>query len=149
MMNLVSWKPMSPFGDRFSGNRQISRLFDEAFGDTGNETLPTWYPAADIYETKDDYVFKLEVPGLNKDDINVELKDHTLSIKGEKKEEKEVKKYDYHRIESYSGTFSRSFVLPKDIDARKVNASLKDGVLELRVPKTEEQKPKAIPISLN
>jgi HSP20 family protein len=149
MMNLVSWKPMSPFGDRFSGNRQISRLFDEAFGDTGNETLPTWYPAADIYETKDDYVFKLEVPGLNKDDINVELKDHTLSIKGEKKEEKEVKKDDYHRIESYSGTFSRSFVLPKDIDARKVNASLKDGVLELRVPKTEEQKPKAIPISLN
>ena len=149
MMNLVSWKPMSPFGDWSSRNRQISRLFDEAFGDIGNETLPTWYPAADIYETKDDYVFKLEVPGLNKDDINVELKDHTLSIKGEKKEEKEVKKDDYHRIESYSGTFSRSFVLPKDIDSKKVNASLKDGVLELRVPKTEEQKPKAIPISLN
>jgi HSP20 family protein len=149
MMNLVSWKPMSPFGDWFSRNRQISRSCDEAFGDIGNETLPTWYPAADIYETKDDYVFKLEVPGLNKDDLNVELKDHTLLIKGEKKEEKEVKKDDYHRIESYSGTFSRSFVLPKDIDSKKVNASLKDGVLELRVPKTEEQKPKAIPISLN
>jgi len=149
MMNLVSWKPMSPFGDWFSRNRQISRLFDESFGDMGNETLPTWYPAADIYETKDDYVFKLEVPGLNKDDIKVELKEHTLSIKGEKKEEKEVKKDDYHRIESYSGTFSRSFVLPKDIDARKVNASMKDGVLELRVAKTEEQKPKSIPISLN
>jgi len=149
MMNLVTWKPMRHFGDWFSSNRQISRLFDEAFGDTGTETLPTWYPAADIYETKDDYVFKLEVPGLNKDDIKVELKDHTLSIKGEKKEEKEVKKDDYHRTESYSGTFSRSFVLPKDIDEKKVNASLKDGVLELRVAKTEEQKPKAIPISLN
>lgn len=146
MMNLVSWKP---FGELFSRNRQISRLFDEAFGDTGNETLPTWYPAADIYETKDDYVFKLEVPGLNKDDINVELKDHTLSIKGEKKDGKEVKKDDYHRVESYSGTFSRSFVLPKDVDAGKVNASMKDGVLVLRAAKTEEQKPKAIPISLN
>ena len=149
MMNLVSWKPMRHFGDWFSRDKQISRLFDEAFGDTGEETMPTWYPAADIYETKDDYVFKLEVPGLNKDDIKIELKDHTLSIKGEKKEEKEVKKDDYHRIESYSGTFSRSFALPKDIDAAKVNASLKDGVLELRVAKAEEQKPKAIPISLN
>ncbi|UCH96924.1 MAG: Hsp20/alpha crystallin family protein, partial [Candidatus Aminicenantes bacterium] len=145
MMNLVSWKPWKPFGDLFSRNRQISRLFDEAFGDIDNETLPTWYPAADIYETKDDYVFKLEVPGLKKDDINIQLKDHTLSIKGEKKEEKEVKKDDYHRIESYSGTFSRSFVLPKDIDAGKVNASMKDGVLVLRVAKAEEQKPKAIP----
>ena len=146
MMNLVSWKPMRPFGDWFSRNRQISRLFDEAYGDTDNETLPTWYPAADIYETKDDYVFKLEVPGLNKDDINIELKDNTLSIKGEKKE---VKKDDYHRIESYSGTFSRSFVLPRDIDAKKVKASMNDGVLELRVAKAEEQKPKAIPITLN
>jgi HSP20 family protein len=140
---------MRPLGDLFSRNRQISRFFDEAFGDTDNETLPTWYPAADIYETKEDYVFKLEVPGLNKDDINIELKDHTLSIKGEKKEEKEVKKDDYHRIESYSGSFSRNFVLPQDIDAKKVNASMKDGVLELRVAKAEEQKPKAIPISLN
>jgi HSP20 family protein len=137
---------MRPFGDWFSRNRQISRLFDEAYGDTDNETLPTWYPAADIYETKDDYVFKLEVPGLNKDDINIELKDNTLSIKGEKKE---VKKDDYHRIESYSGTFSRSFVLPRDIDAKKVKASMNDGVLELRVAKAEEQKPKAIPITLN
>jgi HSP20 family protein len=140
---------MRPFGDWFSRNKPISRLFDEAFGDTDTETLPSWYPAADIYETKDDYVFKLEVPGLNKDDIKVELKDHTLSINGEKKEEKEVKKDDYHRIESYSGTFSRSFVLPKDIDAKKVNASMKDGVLELRVAKAEEQKSKAIPITLN
>ena len=148
MMNLVSWRP---FGDLFPTNKRISRFFDEAFGDTdtGNETLPTWYPAADIYETKEDYVFELEVPGLKKDDINIELKDHNLSIKGDKKEEKEVKKDDYHRIESYSGTFSRSFVLPKDIDAKKVNASMKDGVLELRVAKAEEQKPKAIPISLN
>lgn len=146
MMNLVSWRP---FGDLFSRNRQISRFFDEAFGDTGNETLPTWHPAADIYETKEDYVFKLEIPGLKKDDINIELKDHTLSIKGEKKEEKEVEKDVYHRIESYSGTFSRNFVLPQDIDAKKVNASMKDGVLVLRVAKAEEQKPKSIPISLN
>ena len=90
MMNLVSWKPLRPFGDLFSRNRQINRFFDEAFGDTDNRTLPDWYPAADIYETKDDYVFKLEVPGLNKDDINIELKDHTLSVEGEKKEEKPV-----------------------------------------------------------
>ena len=147
-MTLVRWKP---FGDLISMHDKINRLFEDAFqkdAGTYQDPLTSWYPAADIYETKDDYVFKLEVPGLSKDDINIECNGNTLSIKGEKKEEKEVEKENYHRIESYCGTFSRSFNLPKNVDPNKTNANMKDGILELRIAKAEEKKTKAIPITV-
>ena len=146
-MNLVRWKP---FEDFMSMPKGMNRLFGDTFFkdfDKETDTLANWYPATDIYETKDDYVFKLEVPGLKKEDINIELTDGTLSIKGERKEEREVKKEDYHRIESCSGTFSRSFSLPNNIDPKKINAAMKNGVLECRVAKAEEKKPKAITIN--
>jgi HSP20 family protein len=130
---------------------KINRLFEDAFQkdvDKYQDSFTSWYPAADIYETKDDYVFKLEVPGLSKEDINIECNGNTLSIKGEKKEEKEVKKENYHRIESYCGTFARSFNLPKNVDPNKIDANMKDGILELRIAKAEEKKTKAIPITV-
>ena len=145
MMNLVSWKP---FGGLFSRDRQISRLFDEAFGDTGYETLPTWYPAADIYETKDEYVFKLELPGISKEDVKVELEGANLRISGDRKEEKEVDKENYHRVERVCGSFARSFQLPKNANGEKVKANMKNGILELRIPKQEEAKAKSIPIDI-
>lgn len=146
-MTLMRWKP---FGDLVSMHSKINRLFDDAFSDLGKdrESFASWYPATDIYETKDDYVFKLEVPGLAKDDINVELNNNTLTIKGEKKESKEVKKEDYHRVESFTGSFSRSYTLPRNIDAKKIKASMKDGILELRLAKAEEAKPKSIAIDV-
>ena len=136
-------------------HNRIDRLFEDAFlrgWDTEKENtdaLTTWHPTTDIYETKDDYVFKIEVPGLAKDDVKVEIKDNTLSIKGERKEEKEVNEEDYHRVERCSGTFFRSFSLPRNVDSKKTNATMKNGILELRVAKAEEAKPKSIPISLN
>jgi HSP20 family protein len=147
-MTLVRWKP---FGDLVSMHDRINRLFEDAFKGVEQSTDPlaSWYPAADIYETKDDYVFKLEVPGLSKDDIKIELNNNTLSIAGEKKEENEVKKESYHRIESYSGKFSRSFTLPKNIDSKKVSANMKNGILELHIPKAEEQKTQAVPITVD
>jgi HSP20 family protein len=154
-MNLVTWKPMRPLGGLTSMHNRINRLFEDAFSrgwdregeDTG--ALAAWHPTTDIYETKDDYVFKIEIPGLSKDDVKIEIKDNTLSIKGERKEEKEVKREDYHRVERCSGTFSRSFALPQNVDSTKTNATMKNGILELRVAKAEEAKPKSIPISLN
>lgn len=151
-MNIVTWKPRTQFRDIMSMQNRINRLFDyDFFEDTeeGTGTLSTWYPKSDIYETKDEYVFKLEVPGLSKDDVNVEFNGNTLSIKGERKEEKEMKKDDYRRIESCRGSFSRSFTLPDNIESKKINGTMKNGVLELRVAKAEEKKPKTIPISLN
>jgi HSP20 family protein len=130
--------------------KRINRLFGDTFFndfDKETDTLSQWYPATDIYETKDGYVFKLELPGLKKEDINIELNENTLSIKGERKEEKEVKKEDYHQIESCSGTFSRSFALPHNIDPKKIDAKMKNGVLELHVAKAEEKKPKTITIN--
>jgi HSP20 family protein len=142
---------LNPYGDLVSLHDKVNRLFDSelrGLTHSANESN-TWYPAADVYETKDDYVFKLEVPGLSKDDVNVEFNNHVLSIKGEKKENKEINKEDYHRIESYRGAFSRSFTLPKDVDSTKITASMKDGILVLRIPKAEEKKAKSIAIDVN
>lgn len=146
-MTMAKWKP---FGDLMTLHRGINRLFDDEFKKVwpSSETMESWYPATDIFETKDDYVFKLEVPGLSKEDVNVEFHENILSIKGEKKVEKEVNEENYHRIESFSGSFSRSFTLPRNANPEKIKASLKDGVLELRVSKAEEKKSKAITIDV-
>jgi HSP20 family protein len=148
MTTLARWKP---FGDLFSLHDRINRLFENEFQKDPEHrggTFDSWYPAADIYETKDDYVFKLEVPGLRKEDVNVEFHDSVLSIKGEKKEDKEIEKENYHRVESFSGAFSRSFTLPQNAAPDKISASMKDGILELRIAKAEEKKPRPIPIDI-
>lgn len=147
-MTLVRWKP---FGDLLSMHDRINRMFEDGYRRDlpgGIESLGSWYPATDVFETKDDYVFKMELPGLNKDDVNIEFHNNVLSIKGEKKEEKEVEKENYHRIESSSGIFSRSFSLPKDANADKIEASMKNGILELHIAKAEEKKAKAIAINV-
>jgi len=146
-MTLTQWKP---FGDLMSMHDRIHRFFGDELKDAekGSESLATWYPITDIFETKDEYVFKLEVPGLEKDDINIEFNENTLTIKGEKKEEKEVKEENYHRVERFSGSFSRRFTIPRETDGNKIKASMKDGILELRIPKAEEKKAKAIPINI-
>ena len=139
---------LNSYGNLFSLHDRINRFFiDELRGlSHGTDDLGSWYPAVDIYETKNDYVFKLEVPGISKYDVSVEFDNHILYIKGEKKDEKELKKEDYHRIECYKGKFSRSFSLPKNVDSSKINASLKNGILELKIQKAEEQKAKSIAI---
>lgn len=147
-MTLMSWKPLE---DLVSMHSKINRLFDDALlGANKNQgTFNSWYPIADIYETKDDFVFRLEVPGISKNDIGIELKDNTLSIKGEKKADDKVKKEDYQRVESFVGKFSRSFSLPSNVDSKNVKAKMKDGILELKVAKAEEAKSKSIAINVN
>lgn len=151
-MNLVRFNSSRPFGNLMSRHNRMNRLFENAFWGTPEketDTLAGRQPTTDIYETADDYVFKLEVPGIKKENITIEFKDNTLFIKGERKEEKEVKEEDYHRVESYSGTFARNFQLPENIDAKKIDAVLKNGILTLKVAKAEEKKPKEIPIAFN
>jgi HSP20 family protein len=140
-----------PYGDLLSMYGKINKLFEEDLMREGqqNQVDPNcWVPATDIYETSDGYVFKVELPGISKEDIKVELNGDNLSIKGERKEEKEVKKEEYHRIERICGSFSRTFQLPKNADGKKIIASMKDGILELRIPKEEQSITKAIPISI-
>ena len=106
-------------------------------------------PIVDVFEEKDDIVVKAELPGMEKDNIEVNLADHRLTIKGEKKKEDEVKEEDYYRAERSYGSFLRTLDLPKDVRADKVKASFKNGILEIRMPKTEEAKTKEVKVKVD
>ncbi len=146
-MAIVRWEP---FRDLLSAQREFDRLFREAFGSFGEGEVSTrtWAPAVDIYETGNDIVVRAELPGIKPDEVEVKVEDNTLYLKGERKFEKETKEDNYHRIERTYGSFARSFSLPNSIDAEKVAAEYKDGLLTLTLPKREEAKPKTIKINV-
>ena len=113
---------------------------------TGAVRMPA--PALDVYEEKDEVVVKAELPGLSKEDIEVNLTGSTLTVKGEKKKEEEVKEKDYYRCERSYGSFVRSLELPSEVKADQISASFKNGVLEVRLPKTEEAKKKEVKVKI-
>ncbi|HZD42173.1 MAG TPA: Hsp20/alpha crystallin family protein [Terriglobales bacterium] len=155
--SVVPWRPMT---DLTRWEREMERMMDEFFD---RRMRPWWperwlgkepmmeiaVPAIDLYEEKDDVVIKAELPGMEKDDIQVNLADHSLTIKGEKKKEEEVKEKNYYRSERAYGSFIRTVDLPTDIHADKVKASFKNGVLEVRLPKTEEAKKREIKVKVD
>ncbi len=148
-MAIVRW--MDPFRDVMGIQDRMNRLFEDFLTrgrgrEEGLET-GTWIPAVDIYETDDDIVVKAEVPGVEKDQIGVEVKGGVLTLRGDRKHEKEVKEENYHRVERSYGTFLRSFTLPVSVDEEKVSARLTGGVLEIKLPKKAEAKPKQIRIA--
>lgn len=104
-------------------------------------------PSVDIFEEKGDMVIKAEIPGMKKEDVNVSITENTVTISGEKRQEEKVEKKNYHRVERSYGSFCRRFQLPENINSDKIKASFKDGVLEVRLPKTKEGKKKKITIS--
>ena len=107
-----------------------------------------WIPAVDIYETKESIVLNVELPGVTKEDISLEVKDSTLTLRGEKKLEKDVKEENFHRMERTYGGFTRAFTLPSTVQQDKVKAKFKDGILEIMLPKAEEAKPKQIKVDV-
>lgn len=109
------------------------------------EVSATWNPVADIFEHDDAYVLKLETPGVSRSDIEIEFCENSLIIKGERKED-EAKGQTYHLYESMRGKFVRSFLLPRQVDVKNIAATLNNGILEVRVPKAEEVKPRTIDI---
>ena len=145
-MAIVRWEP---FGKLLSSEDRFSRLFTRNFPrffDEGDASMTTWMPAVDIYETEHALTLKAELPGVDPKDIEARVEDGTLYLKGERKFEKESKKENYHRIERTYGSFMRSFALPTSVDADKVSAEYKDGVLTLTLPKKEEAKAKTITV---
>jgi len=141
-MTLVRWTPWQELENM---NRQLSHLLDDSpFGATGE--TGQWAPKVDIRETDDALLVQAELPGIDKKDVHLEVKDGVLTLSGERRYEKDVKEENVHRVERAYGSFSRSFSLPSNVDANKVNAGMKDGVLEVRLPKRESAKPKAITI---
>jgi HSP20 family protein len=107
-----------------------------------------WAPRVDIAETDEAFVIKVEIPEVNKDDVKVTVDNGVLTIRGERKQEKEEEGKKFHRVERHYGSFARSFTLPDNVDETKVTASFKDGMLKLQIPKAEEAKPEVIEVKV-
>jgi HSP20 family protein len=105
-----------------------------------------WNPVVDIYDNEDNIVIKVELPGVSKEDIEIDIKDRVLTLKGERSADNEAKEDDYYRRERTYGRFERSFTLPANVDPDKIKADYNDGVLKIEVPKPENQKPKQITV---
>jgi HSP20 family protein len=143
-MALVRWDPARGL-DTF--HTDINRVFDTFFGGlTANGAMRRWVPAMDLVETDDHLVLRADLPGLDKDDVNIEVNDGILTVSGERKAEHEETKNGYHRVERAYGGFSRSLSLPQGIDAEQVQADFDKGVLEVRIPKPAERKPHRVQI---
>jgi HSP20 family protein len=150
---LTVWKPLreiTPFRDFERMRRDMDRMWDSFFergtlrGKEGRE----WLPSLDVAETKNEIVVKAEVPGLDPKDIDISLSDGLLTIKGEKKQEREEKEENYHLVERSYGSFTRSIRLPNEVQSDKIKASYKNGVLKVVLPKSEEAKKKEVKIKV-
>jgi HSP20 family protein len=146
-MALMKW---TPFGELSTFRREMDRLFERFFGEFPSLELPgmAWTPRLDVTETKDSLVVKAELPGLEAKDLDISVSGKTLTIKGERKQEKEEKDEHHHLIERSYGAFSRMVELPATVAADNIKAAFKSGVLTITLPKTEEAKRKAIPIKV-
>jgi HSP20 family protein len=143
-MAIVRWTPARELAgmevDRL--NRMFADLYGEAFGQG-------WVPPVDIFETDDhEVVLKAELPDLKREDIDLTFENGVLTIKGERRFDEQVRRENYHRLERQHGTFSRSFTLPNTVDATRISASYKEGVLTVRLPQREEAKPKQIAVNV-
>src|SRR5262245_27208662 len=145
-MAVVKW---DPFRDLNLIQDRMNRLFDDAGRTWRNDessATTTWSPAVDIFETEGEIVVKAELPGMERKDITLNLERNVLTLKGERRFEKETKDENYHRIERSYGGFSRTFSIPATVAEEKIHAEYKEGVLKIVLPKKEQAKPKQIRI---
>jgi HSP20 family protein len=146
IVTIVRWEP---FRELSSLQTEMNRLFNAAFDSTtqGNATAARrWTPAMDLLETEEQFVLRADLPGMSESDVSVELEDNVLTVSGERKTEHEDKREGFYRMERSFGSFSRSLTLPKGVDPATVNAQFDRGVLEVRIPKPEQRKPRRISI---
>lgn len=146
-MSLVHW---DPFADMHQLREQVNRLFEQSLTRSGNEpaSMRTWAPSVDIVETENELVVHAELPGIKPEDIQIQVEGDTLTLRGERKFEKEEKGKQYVRVERAYGSFQRSFTLNVPVKQDKVSANYRDGVLEINIPKAEEVKPKQIKVNI-
>jgi HSP20 family protein len=147
-MAIIRW---TPGRDLVGIQDEMNRLFDNFFGwpKRGNDTyVKRWAPRVNIEETDVKFELTAELPGMEKDDINIEVQDNTLTIRGESKFENEKKEKNYHLCERCYGEFTRTFTLPDNVDTDKIDAEYKNGILKLEIPKTEKALPKEIKVKV-
>jgi len=155
-MNLIRWQrpvlnPWSSVGRLSDLRDEIDRLFEAPLTELArtSNVLSCWTPALDVYEQKENFIVKAELPGMKKEDITVSLHDGSLSISGERRSETKREDAEVYRSERYFGRFQRTVTLPAPVAPDKVKAQYKDGVLTVTLPKTEEAKPKQIDVSVS
>ena len=156
-MAMDRWRPFGnpmarwePFGGLAEMQHEMNRVFDGFFGRPATVTTSErmWVPVCDMYETKDDLYVTVELPGVREKEVSLSITGDVLTLKGERKLEKELKDGSYHRLERVYGTFERSVPLPVPVQADKVKATYRDGVLEIKLPKAEEVKSREIKIDI-
>jgi HSP20 family protein len=146
-MELVPWRP---FGELSSFRKETERLWDRFFGETpfARTFTAEWLPSVDVSETKDKLLIKVDLPGLEAQNVNVSVSGDILTIKGEKEKEEEEKDEHYYHCERFCGSFQRLFRLPVNVKADKVDATFDKGVLKITLPKTDEAKKKRIEVKV-
>jgi HSP20 family protein len=148
-MALVRWEPVRELSSLQSDmNRLFNTFFDTTTGANGGSTPRRWIPAMDLVETDDHFVLKADLPGLTDEDVKIDVEDDVLTISGERKSEHEDKREGYVRVERSYGAFRRSLTLPEGVEPEAVTASFDRGVLEVRIPKPEERKPRRVAIQV-
>jgi HSP20 family protein len=148
-MALIRWEPVRELNTiQNEMNRLFTTVFDTPLANGGAAALRRWIPAMDLVETDDDFVLRADLPGLSEGDVSIELEDNVLTVSGERKSEHEERKEGYYRVERASGSFSRSLTLPEGVDPDSIKASFDKGVLEVRIPKPEERKPRKVAITV-
>ena len=148
-MALVKW---DPFRDVAQLQNRINRMFDDSFGPSRDRedemNMCAWRPPVDIYETETGVTLAVELPGVGKENVAVEVKDNILTLKGERPVNPEIKEENYYRQERCFGTFQRSFTLHHNIQPNMIKATFKDGILEIEIPRPDEEKPKQITVEV-
>jgi HSP20 family protein len=142
MASVVRW---DPFRDVMALREEVNRLFGRTLGEGAGAAV--WTPAVDVFDTKDAIVLKAELPGMKPEDIDIEIDDNVLTIKGERRFRETVEDGRYYRLERSYGHFSRSLTLPQGVRGDQIEARFDQGVLEVRVPKSEEVKPRKIAVA--
>ena len=145
-MTLIRWEPARELS---SLQGEMNRLFNTFFDvPAGGKGATGWIPAMDLLEEDEHYVLRADLPGMDESDVSVELDGNTLTIAGERKQQTQTTQEGYHRMERASGAFRRTLTLPEGVDADEISASFDKGVLEVRLPKPEERKPRRVKIGV-
>jgi HSP20 family protein len=149
-MALISWEPATEVSSiQNEMNRLFNTFLDQPTSGGRSAGPRRWVPAMDLIETSDNYVLRADLPGLSDRDVNVQLQDNVLTVSGERRAASEQQQEGYYRLERAFGAFSRSLTLPEGVDADAVKANFDRGVLEIKVPKPEQKKPRQVRISVS
>ena len=151
MTLLANWEPVRQYSTMQDRTNRMNRLFRELFSSEAPEealTTTSFAPPVDIYEDEHNITLKIEVPGIDENDIDVRIENNTLTVQGERKIEKEEKEENFRRVERHYGSFTRSFTLPPSVDPAQVSAHYDKGVLNIHLAKKAEAKPKQIKVNV-